>query len=142
MIEETVEKVFQYFTDFRTTAQFLATGFLGVFIDNGLLYLFHEFMNFNLALSKAMGTELTILTLFFINDNWTFQHENQPGKVKERLIRSNTIRLVGLVVSVAVLVFLHEKLEIWLLLANMISIGVGFVFNYTLESYAWKMHDR
>ena len=135
-----IEDVRNFYTDFRTTAQFLFTGFLGVFIDNGILYLLHSNIGLSLAVSKAVAVELTIIALFFVNDNWTFQKEKQPGTVWKRLAKSNGIRLGGLVISVLVLLTLHEKLGIWLLLANIMSIGAGFVFNYTFESFAWKMH--
>jgi dolichol-phosphate mannosyltransferase len=111
-------------------------------VDNAVLLLSHSFLGWPLALSKVLSTESAILTNFAINDNWTFDHDEKPGSVWQRLLKSNGIRLFGLGVSVIVLLALDERLELPLVLANLISIGVGFVFNYTLESFAWKMQEK
>ena len=137
-----ISDIKKFLTDYRTTAQFLLTGAIGVLVDSGSLFLLHDFFEVNLVVSKALATESAIITNFLINDNWTFDIEDQPGTKLDRLLKSNTIRLLGLAASVVTLVILHEEMNMHLFLANLISIGVGFVFNYILESYAWEMHKR
>lgn len=142
MIGEATENLKEFYTDFRTSGKFLLTGLTGVLVDNAVLLLSHSYLGWPLALSKVLSTESAILTNFAINDNWTFKQGEQPGTVWQRLLKSNGIRLFGLGVSVIVLIGLEERLELPLVLSNIISIGVGFVFNYTLESFAWKMHEK
>jgi len=135
-----IADVKKFITDYRTTAQFLLTGSIGVLVDNGALFFLYDFLGANLVVSKAFATEAAIITNFLINDNWTFEMESQPGTKLDRLLKSNTIRLLGLAASVVTLVILHEQVGMHLFLANIVSIGVGFIFNYILESYAWGMH--
>lgn len=137
-----ITEIKKFITDYRTTAQFLITGSIGVLVDNGALFFLHSYLEANLVVSKALATESAIITNFLINDNWTFDMKNQPGTKLTRLLKSNTIRLLGLAASVVTLVILHEEMNMHLFLANIISIGVGFVFNYIMESYAWEMHKR
>jgi len=137
-----ISDIKRFLTDYRTTAQFLLTGSIGVLVDSGVLFLLHDFLEANLVVSKALATESAIITNFLINDSWTFNRDSQPGTKIDRLLKSNSIRLLGLSASVVTLVIFHENLKIHLLLANIISIGVGFIFNYILESYAWGMHRK
>ncbi|MFB6242261.1 MAG: GtrA family protein [Candidatus Nanosalina sp.] len=141
MIEEAVGNLKQFYTDFQTSGKFIITGLTGVIVDNAVLLLSHSYLGWPLALSKVLSTESAILTNFAINDNWTFNQEDKPGNVWRRLLKSNSIRLFGLGVSVIILLTLEEQLQMPLILANLISIGFGFIFNYTLESFAWKMHE-
>jgi putative flippase GtrA len=142
MIGEATKNLKEFYTDFRTSGKFLLTGLTGVIVDNTVLLLSHSYLGWSLILSKVLSAELAILTNFAINDNWTFDHDEKPGSVWQRLLKSNGIRLFGLGVSVVVLSVLEENLEIPLILSNLVSIGSGFVFNYTLESFAWKMHEK
>lgn len=137
-----IEDLKKIFTDFKTSGKFLATGLTGVIVDNTVLILTHTFLGIPLALSKVASTESAILVNFAINDNWTFDRDDKPGTVWKRLAKSNSIRIVGLGISVLAILMLNKELGIPLIAANMLSIGAGFVFNYTLESFAWKMHEK
>ena len=137
-----IENLKKIFTDFETSGKFLATGLTGVLVDNAVLVFTHTFLGIPLALSKAASTESAILVNFAINDNWTFEKSDQPGTVWRRLAKSNSIRIVGLAISVLAILVLNKELGIPLIAANMLSIGAGFIFNYTLESFAWKMHEE
>lgn len=137
-----IQEVKNFITDYRTTAKFLLTGSIGVLIDNGVLYLLHSVLGVPAVLGKAVSTESAILLNFVINDSWTFNKGDQPGSKKDRLIKSNSIRLLGLTASVITLFILYNRLNIDLLISNTLSIGVGFIFNYIMESYAWEMHKK
>ncbi len=137
-----IEDLKKILTDFKTSGKFLVTGLTGVIVDNAVLVFVHSMLGFPLALSKAASTESAILVNFAVNDNWTFERDEQPGTVWKRLVKSNSIRIIGLAISVLVILALNKRLGVPLIAANMMSIGAGFVFNYTLESFAWKMHEK
>lgn len=137
-----IQQIKEFLMDYRTTGKFLFTGSLGVLVDNGILYLLHSIIGINVVIGKVLATESAILVNFAINDAWTFNKGDQPGTKKKRLIKSNTIRLLGLTASVITLVVLYNRLNIPLLISNTLSIGVGFIFNYIMESYAWEMHKK
>ena len=145
-----LEEIFSYFLDIidRFTPgfvkpdqliKFLIAGFLGLIVDTGLLYIFVEFVGFSPRLSKLISTESAIIMIFFINESWTYK-DHRPGTLLTRFLKSNGFRLVGLVVGVfTIQVFLDFGLH--LVVANLLSIGLELIFNYTFETLVtWKAH--
>lgn len=124
----------------RRIGMFLLVGGMGAVIDNGVLYLLVEFAGSAPVWGAVVSKELSILTMFVVNENWTFS-EHADGPVLQRLVKSNVLRLGGLAVGVATLYALHTWAGVWYLAANVVGIGVGFVVNYVFEStFTWQVH--
>lgn len=132
----------QIFTEYVRASKYILVGLTGVLVDNIVLYLLYNEASIGLEISKVLSAETAIITNFLLNEKWTFKDAGKQDSIFKRFLKSNLIRLTGLAVSILVLVILYDYLGVWLLVANTIGIGAGFVFNYTLESlYTWKTQN-
>ncbi|WP_255170222.1 GtrA family protein [Natrononativus amylolyticus] len=124
-------------------AQFASVGFVGATVDNAVLVLLVELTVLGPVLAKVIAWELAIAVIFVVNERWTFDSHGKSGSraLGRRFLRSNLVRLAGLLVSLSVLAVLVYGFGVWYLAANVIGIGIGFFVNYTFESlYTWKVH--
>lgn len=124
--------------------QYAAVGTVGASVDMALLGLFHGLAGMPLVIGKLLSAELSFLLMFVINEFWTFAEygETDFRAQLRRLVRSNTVRLGGLVTATAVLVVLTETTELWYMIANAVGIGTGFFVNYSFESlFTWQVHQ-
>lgn len=126
----------------RRVLQYMFVGGTGVIVDNSALYLLVEIGSFDVTFSKILSAELAIATNFLINDFWTFREHNSDSRLK-RFLKSNAIRVMGIIIALLVLKILYEGFGVHLIIANSFGILVGFTSNYVLESlYTWKTHEK
>ncbi|WP_423999486.1 GtrA family protein [Haloarcula salina] len=102
-------------------------------------------------LAKAAGAELSISTMFVINDRWTFANEGDSDKVStiRRWQKSHFVRIVGLaaafatlyvLTSIVAITLVFEGFDIWPVVANTIGIGIGMTINYVAEClFTWNV---
>lgn len=125
--------------------KFISVGFIGMIVDMFLLTLLVEVGNFTPTTGKICSTEISIITMFVINDYWTFKKSGEKI-IKFRLkrfIKSNIVRWGGGSIALIILHILTTLLGIWYLLANAIGIGIGVIFNYVFESLVtWQIHKN
>lgn len=126
--------------------QFASVGFVGAAVDNIVLFTLVEFTVLGPVPAKVLSWEFAIVVIFVINERWTFASYGQAGlgPLGYRFLRSNVVRLGGLLVTLSVLLVLVYGFGVWYLTANVVGIGVGFFVNYSLESlYTWRVqHDQ
>jgi len=136
-MKEEIQKII----DKEIFSKFLAVGIAGMLIDNAVLFTLHNHTSLHVILSKIISAETSILAMFLVNDRWTFkEHDNRS--IYRRLIRSNSVRVLGLAVGTAGFYFFYQ-LSFPLLVANMAGIGVGFVFNYFFENMlTWEKINK
>lgn len=103
--------------------------------------------------AKLGGAECAIVLMFLINDHWTFTNYGTPGvesKVR-RLVRSNLVRSVGLVVQFLIVRGLTRvditvtvgNMNIWALVTMPIAIGCAVLINYIAESLlTWQVQTE
>lgn len=105
-------------------------------IDMVTLMLFVEVVHLSPVLGGVFSKEVSILSMFVVNQTWTFQETltSAPREVGRRLVTSNVVRWVGGGVGVATLFVLYRWFGVWYLLANLAGIGLGFIFNFVFES--------
>lgn len=121
--------------------KFATVGAMGAVIDNVVLVLLVELAAVAPVWGAVVSKELSILAMFVLNDRWTFT-EFDHGSTGRRLVKSNVLRLGGLIVGVVTLWILHDLFGVWYLAANLVGIGVGFVVNYLAESIlTWRVLD-
>ncbi|MGB9986014.1 GtrA family protein [Salarchaeum japonicum] len=125
--------------------RFLSVGALGALVDNGVLFFLVNGIGLSLVPSSLAAKELSITVMFVINDFWTFADfgESTLRSRLKRYVTSNIVRAAGALVGTAVLYIVTTHFDTWYILANIIGIGAGFVFNYVLESLAtWRTSTR
>lgn len=129
----------------KQVVQFGSVGVIGGIVDNTLLVTLVEVGGIALIVSSILSKELSILLMFGINEKWTFSGMGTAGSpgLSGRLVKSNLVRAGGATVGIGTLYLLHTWFGVWYLLANVLGIGFGFIFNYMLESYVtWQTYDN
>jgi putative flippase GtrA len=117
--------------------KFVATGLLGLVIDNVSILAYQKFLG-SVLLSKLLSTETAVVVMFFINNHWTYARDDFSLL---RLLKSNLTRVGGLLISLFVIWRLNELMP--LLVANTVSAVCGFAFNYFFETlYTWRVQQK
>jgi dolichol-phosphate mannosyltransferase len=110
-------------------------GLSGIAVNETAAFLLHPYLP--LYAVFALSAEISILTNFLLNHNFTFKRR---ARLSKSLPRYNLVALFGLFINVVFAVYLSLFMEY--LLANLIGILIAFIFNYILsEKFAWRVHD-
>ncbi|MEG3977072.1 glycosyltransferase [Microcoleus sp. herbarium8] len=126
--------------------RFGAVGFSGVFVDMGVLYVLREILNWELTRSLILAAELAIISNFFWNDWWTFGDisKRQPGMKQrlKRLLKFNTICLMGLILNVLLVNVMFNFLGINEYLATLIAIAAVTLWNFWINmKLSWRVTE-
>ena len=130
--------------------QIVSVGALGAILDTSTDLLLTTQVGVYRGFSKVIGAEIAIVTMFLINEHWTFAVEGRTGVVPllRRLLKSNLVRIGGVAVATVVFVVVSGfEVELpvggralWLTVANVVGIGAGFLVNYVAESlFTWRV---
>lgn len=131
--------------------KFVSVGALGATIETAIVALLTTTVGVGPLAAKAVGAEVSISTMFVVNDRWTFADNGDIGlrAFSRRWGRSHLVRAVGLGVGFLVLFVLTSAIEVslpvagqelWPTVANGIGICVGMLFNYVAESlFTWNV---
>ena len=119
-------------------SKFTFIGFIGLLVDNGVIFLLERNTELMIEVAKLISAELSIIFMFLSNEKWTF--DAQKGGLR-RFLKSNLVRSGGVIVALVVLKVLYGMFGMPVIIANTIGIIAGFGFNYVFESfYTWKIH--
>lgn len=128
---------------YDTVEKYVRFAFIGAFgaITNTLLlYLITEFLGIHYLVSAAIATECTIIMVFFLNNQFTF--DNTKGGTRQLLdgiVRSNLVRIVGISVQLSLLFALTEFLGLYYIVSNILAIFVASIFNFLGEKqFNWQ----
>jgi putative flippase GtrA len=131
--------------------QFVSVGAVGAAIETAVVAALTAGVGVGPLAAKAVGAELSISTMFLVNDRWTFAAAREPGVVRtgRRWLKSHMVRAVGLGVAFLTLFVLTSGLtvsvpvagvDLWPTIANGIGIGAGLGINYVAESlFTWRV---
>ena len=131
--------------------QFISVGLVGAVIETIIVALLTTTTGTTPLIAKVVGAEISISTMFAINDRWTFAEEGDvnPVAIVCRWGKSHLVRIVGLSISFSTLYLLTSGvgvsfeiigLELWPTVANIVGIGLGLVVNYIAESlFTWEI---
>jgi len=98
------------------------------------------------------GIEVSVVVMFFLNDNWTFAEEGTGGvrSTLRRLVRSNVVRTGGILVQLGMFRLLYRVVAIdfavagldgWFVVSKVGGIGAGLLVNFVAESlFTWQVH--
>ncbi|MEG4026090.1 glycosyltransferase [Microcoleus sp. S13C4] len=126
--------------------RFGIVGFSGVFVNMGVLYVLSDILNLQVNGSLIVAAELAILSNFLWNDLWTFGDISklQPRKRQrlKRLLKFNTICLMGLILNVLLFNLLFKVFGINKYLANLIAIATVTLWNFWINmKLSWRVTD-
>ncbi len=126
--------------------RFGVVGFSGVFVNMAFLYVLRSILNLELTRSLIVAGELAIISNFLWNDFWTFGDisKRQPGSRQrlKRLLKFNTICLMGLIVNVLLVNWLFNIFGMNEYLANLIAIVAVTLWNFWINmKLSWRVTD-
>ncbi len=131
--------------------KFVSVGGVGAAIETVVVALLTAGVGVGPLAAKAVGAELSVSTMFVVNDRWTFATAREPGvgAAARRWLKSHMVRAVGLGVAFLTLFVLTSRLsvsvpvagvDLWPTIANGIGIGAGLGINYVAESlFTWRV---
>ena len=131
--------------------QFASVGVVGALFDVTTATALRELGVFP-ELAVLVGIEVSVVVMFFLNDNWTFTGEGSGGlrPTLRRLLRSNLVRTGGILVQLAIFRLLYRViavdlavagLDAWFVVSKIGGIGAGLLVNYVAESLlTWRVH--
>lgn len=133
--------------------QFASVGLIGAILDTATVIVLTTELGIYRGFAKLIGAELAIITMFLLNEHWTFAEEGAAGVLPflRRLGKSNLVRVGGVMVATVVFVIVSGfqvdlpwgGRALWLTIANAIGIGAGFIVNYIAESlFTWRVGRR
>lgn len=123
-----------FFKEKTRFIKFALVGFSGVFVNSAALWLLVEFSNLPFYLCSFIAIELSILSNFILNDNWTWQ-DRKKGHLFTRLFRYNmSTAFSSIFINMTFLLLLKEWMGCAYLLANLAGIGFGVIFNFMVNS--------
>ncbi|WP_424014144.1 GtrA family protein [Halorubrum xinjiangense] len=134
--------------------QFVSVGAVGAVLETIIVAVLTTTVAFQPLLAKAIGAEVSISTMFALNDRYTFAGEGALGtrNVVRRWVKSHAVRATGLTVAFVILWYLTARTEIrfyilgadvWPTIANVIGIGAALTINYVAESViTWNVAKR
>lgn len=87
--------------------KFGIVGFVGMCLDFGLTYFLKEKMKCNRFLANALGFTTAVIINYLLNRIWTFQ--SLDPKVMRQLFSFSGISLLGLLLNIGILYYLHKQ---------------------------------
>lgn len=135
-----IKELSRPFTDFRRTIKFVATSLIGLGLETVILMTLVEIFAIPLILAKLLGSEASIVAMFFLNNRFTYTGGKE--RILTCFLKSNIVRVGGIAISVIILK-IGVTYGIWYPVSNLIGVCVGFGFNYGFETlYTWKEHKK
>lgn len=135
--ERVFGKRFKYMYQY---SKFAAVGAIGALINTIILFILTNFMGVYYLLGSPFAIETGIIFMFFVNNRITFEQKKEGVKeIIEGILRSNFVRIFGILINIILLFVFTEFFGIFYLLSNIIAIAIASVFNFFGErEFNWK----
>jgi len=123
--------------------RFGLVGGSGVLVNSAVLFVLVEGLRLPPVPAAVVATECAIVSNFLLNDRWTFadMRRTTARSWPRRFASYNLLTLGGLVLSVGVLALLHGVAGVHYLLANIVGIAAGTLWNYG-SNHQWTWARR
>ncbi|MEM5831758.1 MAG: glycosyltransferase [Candidatus Aenigmatarchaeota archaeon] len=121
--------------EYKRIIKFSLVGASGIFVNEFLLYFFTELLNFYYIFSSVISIEISIIWNFLFCEFFVFRDLRKRGirNFVSRMLKTNIVRIFGLIINVIVLFVLTEFFSINYLISNLIGIFAAVIFNYMLS---------
>lgn len=111
--------------------KFGAVGFLGMFVDFGLTFLFKEVLKFNKYIANSIGFISAATSNYIFNRIWTFQ--SKDPEIAIQYVKFIVISIVGLALNNFVIYILNDKFKLNFYFAKVIAIGIVTIWNFLMN---------
>lgn len=133
--------------ELRRFAQFCLVGLSGVGVNTGVFWFFTRIVGLSEPYDLAaliLGIVASIISNFVLNDIWTFR-DRKTGSIKATLLRAfkfNLISIGAIIIYYAIYTPLTRFSEIYDLAALLIAIGIGLIWNFSLNVlWTWRKSE-
>lgn len=109
--------------------RFTIVGGIATVIDFGCLYVFKEFLHFNVILSNTLSFTISVIYNYIASVNWVFDVDKNKSK-KMQFILFIIFSVIGLLLNNLFMYLLAEKLNIYYLFSKVIATLFVMIFNF------------
>ena len=128
--------------EYRRLIKFLSVGLVGILVNEGILWFLTERFYLHYVFSAAIGSEISTLSNFALNDALTFRDlvtDSSLRSLAKRAFEYNLTRVFGIFLGLITLYFLTTFLAMHYLLANLVGIAVSLAWGYSTSiSIVWR----
>lgn len=117
--------------------RFAGVGAIGTLAHYVVLVILVEMLSANVVTASTAGATLGALVNYLLNRRYTFRSEKRHG---EALTKFLIIAALGLALNASFMLILVEILNIYYLLAQVLSTGLVLVWNF-LGNRFWTFND-
>lgn len=118
----------------RQIIKFLISGLTVALVNFSLLYFFTEFIKIWYLFSVVLSFILAFAVSFTLQKSWTFK-DRSLEKVNFQLLSYLGVTLMNLLINVAVVYLLVEKLGFWYMLAQLVANGLIAVESFIIYKF-------
>ena len=126
--------------------RFIVVGGIATIIDFVCLYIFKEFLNFNVILANTLSFTISVIYNYIASITWVFDVDKNKNR-KIQFIAFIVFSILGLILNNLILYLLTNKLNIYYLISKIIATLFVMIFNFVTrkkflewrEYIIWKM---
>ena len=127
------EKIKKLAIKYKIYIKYVISGCTGAFVNLATLFILTEFANIYYMVSAVIAFLVSLSVGFNLQKRWTFQDNNK--KVFKQVALYFVITSTNLLINMALLYFLVEKLDVWYMLAQVIIYGSLSVFSFIMYKF-------
>lgn len=109
--------------------KFSIVGGIATIIDFVFLYIFKEFLNFNIILANTLSFIISVTYNYIASITWVFDVNKNKNK-NVQLILFIIFSVVGLIINNVILYILTDKFSIYYLISKVIATFIVMMFNF------------
>ena len=109
--------------------RFIVVGGIATIIDFVCLYIFKEFLNFNVILANTLSFTISVIYNYIASIKYVFDVNKTKNK-NIQFILFITFSVLGLILNNLILYLLTNKLNIYYLISKIIATMFVMVFNF------------
>ena len=109
--------------------RFIVVGGIATIIDFVCLYIFKEFLNFNVILANTLSFIISVTYNYIASITWVFDTNKNKNK-KIQFILFIIFSIVGLIINNIILYILTDKLNIYYLISKVVATLIVMIFNF------------
>ena len=127
------EKIKKLAVKYKIYIKYVISGCTGAFVNLTTLFILTEFANIYYMASAIIAFLVSLTVSFNLQKRWTFQ--NNDKKIFKQVVIYFIVTSSNLLINMALLYFLVEKLDIWYMLAQVVIYGSLSIFSFIMYKF-------
>lgn len=122
----------------KRVIKFCLVGLSGAGVNFFIFLFITRVAGLNDLVALILSWEVSVLSNFTLNNNWTFQ-DRRTGSILTRIGKFHMVSIGVVLLYYAIYTPLTRLLEVYDLIAYLIAIGAGVVWNFTVNVFwTWR----